>query len=389
MEFALTEPQQLIQQGVRELVRDFDLEYWREKDRRHEFPAELWEALGRGGWLGVAIPETYGGAGQGVLELALVVEEACRAGGGATLSQLFMATPVFGGETVKRHGTEAQRREYLSGIAAGTCDFSMALTEPNAGSNTLAIETRAVRDGDTYVITGQKVFITALDRAHRVLVVARTTPGVEAPRRSFGLSLFLVPTDADGLSYQPIEKVGTHCIESYAVFLDDVRVSVADRVGEEGLGWNYLLDTLNAERIVTAAGCVATADIALTLASRYAGERMVFGRPIGANQGIQFPLAETKILVESARLMNYKAAWRYDRGENPGAEANMAKYLAAEAAFGACDRAMQTLGGYGYAAEYHVERLWRDVRLFRLAPVSQEMILNYVGQRLLGLPRSY
>lgn len=389
MDFEFTDQQRLIQKGVRETVRDFGLEYWREKDRAHAFPEELWQTLGRGGWLGVALPDEYGGAGQGVLELGLVTEEACRAGGGATLSQLFMATPVFGGETVKRHGSEEQRRRYLTKIASGEMDFCMALTEPNAGSNTLAIETRALRDGDVYRISGQKVFTTAIDRAQRCLVVTRTTPAAEAPRKSFGLSLFLADTKAEGLSYQPIDKVGTHCIDSFTVFLDDVRVPLEELVGEEGQGWSYILDTLNSERIVTASGCLATADIALRLASEYASERVVFGRPIGAYQGIQFPLAEIKVEVEMARLMTYKAAWLYDRGENAGAEVNMAKYLAAEVAFRACDRAMQTLGGYGYAAEYHIERLWRDVRLFRLAPVAQEMILNYIGQHVLGMPRSY
>ncbi|MFQ5879703.1 MAG: acyl-CoA dehydrogenase family protein [Dehalococcoidia bacterium] len=389
MDFELTEHQRLIQEGIRETVRDFGLEYWREKDRAHAFPTELWQTLGRGGWLGVAMPEEFGGAGQGILELALVVEEACRAGGGSTLSQLFMTTPVFGGETVKRHGSEEQRRRYLPKIASGEIDFCMALTEPNAGSDTLAIETRAVREGDMYRINGQKVFITAIDRAQRVLVIVRTTPASEAPSRSFGISLFLADTKAEGLSYQSLEKVGTHCIDSFTVFFDDVRVPADELVGDEGKGWTCILDTLNAERVVTAAGCIGTADIALKLACDYAAERVVFGRPIGANQGIQFPLAEIKVEVEMARLMNQKAAWLYDRGENAGAEANMAKYLAAEVAFRACDRAMQTLGGYGYAAEYHLERLWRDVRLFRLAPVTQEMILNYIGRHVLGMPRSY
>ncbi len=389
MDFEFSEQQRLIQQGVRETVRDFGLEYWREKERAQAFPTELWQALGRGGWLGIAIPEEYGGAGQGVLELALVVEEACRAGGGFTLSQLFMVTPVFGGETVKRHGSEKQRRQYLPKIAAGEMDFCMALTEPNAGSNALATETFAVREGDVYRINGQKVWTTAIDKAQRVLVIARTTPAAEAPRKSFGISLFLADSKAEGLSYQPLEKVGTRCLHSCMVFLDDVRVPVDELVGEEGRGWTYILDTLNVERVVTTAGSIASGDIALKLACDYAGRRVVFGRAIGANQGIQFPLAEIKVGLEMARLMNYKAAWLYDRGESAGAEANMAKFLAAEVAFRACDQAMQTLGGYGFAVDSDVERLWRDVRLARIAPVTQEMILNYIGQHVLGMPRSY
>lgn len=389
MDFDYSEQDRLIRDGVRQTLQDFGLDYWREKDRSHAPPSELWEALGAGGWLGVAIPEEYGGAGGGVQELALVVEEACRAGGGSTLSQLFMNTPVFGGETLKRHGSERQRKDYLPRIASGQMDFAMALTEPNVGSNTLAMETKATRSGDNYRITGQKVWITGVNRAHRVLVVARTTPVDEAPRRTAGISLLLVDTKAEGLTYQPLEKLGTHCLDSFMVFLDDVLVPADELVGHEGEGWSYILDTLNAERVITAAGCIATGDIALKLACDYANKRVVFGRPIGSNQGIQFPLAEIKIELEMARLMNQKAAWLYDRGENTGAEANMAKYFAADVAFRACDRAIQTLGGYGYSAEYHLERLWRDVRLFRLAPVTQEMILNYVGQRVLGLPRSY
>jgi acyl-CoA dehydrogenase len=389
MEFQLTDEQRMIQQGVRETTKGFGLEYWRDKDRAHEFPTELWQALGQGGWLGIAIPEEYGGAGRGMLELGLIVEEACRAGGGSTLSQLFMATPVFGGETIKRHGTDAQRHKYLPSIASGQLDFSMALTEPNAGSNALGIETRASRDGDGYRINGQKVWITNIDRAHRCLVVTRTTSQNDAPRKSFGISLFLVETDSPGLSYQPMQKLGTHCLNSCQVFFDDLEVPAADLLGREGEGWTCLLDTLNAERVVTASGCIASADIALKIASEYASERVVFGRTIGANQGIQFPLAECKIMVEAARLLTYKAAWQYDHGEDAGAAANMAKYLAAEVACLACDRAIQTMGGYGYAVESDLERLWRDARLFRIAPVSQEMILNYVGQHVMGMPRSY
>ena len=389
MDFAFTEQQRLIQQGVRDTVKDFGLEYWRDKDRAHEFPTELWRAIGQGGWIGVAIPEKYGGAGQGALELGLVAEEACRAGGGSTLSMLFMVTPVFGAETIKRHGSEEQKEKYLPPMAAGELDFCMALTEPNAGSNTLEIETAAARDGDSYRVNGQKVWITGIDKAQHCLVVTRTTSFQDTPKKSFGLSLLVADLPSEGLTYQSMEKLGTRCINSCQVFFDDVRVPVDGLVGEEGKGWGYILDTLNSERIVTAAGCLATGDIALRLATDYARDRVVFNRPIGANQGIQFPLAEIKINLEAARLLNYKAASLYDSDQNAGAEANMAKYLAAETAFAACDRAIQTMGGYGYAVDSDLERLLRDVRLFRLAPVSQEMILNYIGQHILGMPRSY
>lgn len=389
MDFELNEQQRLIGQGVRDTVKDFGLEYWREKDRAHEFPTELWQTIGKGGWCGIAIPEEYGGAGQGSLELGLVVEEACRAGGGSTLSQLFMTTPVFGAETVKRHGNEEQKKKYLPAMAAGELDFSMALTEPDAGSNTLGIKTTAVRDGDNYRINGQKVWISAIDQAQRCLVVTRTTSLEDAPKKSFGISLFLADVKSDGLTYQPMEKLGTHTINSCQVFFDNVSVPADELVGEEGKGWGYILDTLNSERIVTSAGCLATGDIALKIAAEYGRDRIVFDRPIGSNQGIQFPLADIKISLEAARLLNYQAASQYDSGINAGAAANMAKYLAAETGFAACDRAIQTMGGYGYAVDSDLERLFRDVRLFRLAPVSQEMILNFVGQHVLGMPRSY
>jgi acyl-CoA dehydrogenase len=389
VDFQLSAQQVSIKDAVADLARRFGLDYWRERDLAKEFPTEMWSALGQSGWLGIAIPQEYGGGGMGVLELALVVEEACRAGSGATLSQLFMATPVFGAETLKRHGSEAQRRKYLPRLAAGNLDLCMALTEPNAGSNTLAIQTQAKRDGDDYRVSGQKVWITAIDRAERVLVVARTTPLAEAPRRSHGISLLLAETSAPGISYQPLEKLGTNCLGAYSVYLDNVAVPAEDLIGGEDNGWRCILDTLNAERIITAAGCIATGEIALQLATEYASSRVVFDRPIGSYQAVQFPLARAKIALDMARLMNYKAAWLYDNGKSPGVEANMAKYIAADAAFSACDAALQSFGGNGYSVDNHIARLWRDIRLFRLAPVTQEMILNYVAQHVLRLPRSY
>jgi acyl-CoA dehydrogenase len=265
----------------------------------------------------------------------------------------------------------------------------MALTEPDAGTDTFATATTATRVGDGFVLNGQKVWITAVPEADYILTIARTTPDTEVDRRWKGLSLFLVKAGSAGITTSSLEKVGTNCISSSSVFFDDVVTAADSLVGELDMGWRHLLDTLNTERLVTAAGCIATADIALRIAAEYASGRKVFGRPIGANQGIQFPLAEIKMRLEAARLLTYKAAWQYDNGDSTGAEANMAKYLAAEVAFDACDRAMQTLGGYGFSTEYHIERLWRDVRLFRLAPVPQELILSFVGQHVLGMPRSY
>lgn len=389
MDFQLSEEHTLIKKSVGQLAAQYGLEYWREKDRRNAFPEELWAALAQAGWLGTIIPEHYGGSGLGTLEMAMVIEEVAAAGAGSTVAQLFMMTPVFGALTILRHGSEEQRAHYLPKLATGEMDFSMALTEPDAGSDTLATRTFARKQGDQYSISGQKVWISGVERAGGMLLIARTTPLEVSPKRTFGLSLFLVDPSAPGVSFQPLEKVGTHCVSASMVFFDELVVPRSSLIGEEGQGWKYLVDTLNSERIVTTAGCIATAELALKLAVEYAKSRVVFGQAIGKHQGIQFPLARLKAEVELARLMNYKAAWLFDRHLPCATEANMAKLIAAEAAFSACDQAMQTLGGYGFSTEYHIERLWRDVRLFRLAPVSQEMILNYVAQHVLGLPRSY
>lgn len=390
MDFKRPEHWDLIEDSIQGLSKPYGLDYWREKDGRHEFPTELWHALGENGWLGVSIPTEYGGEGMSFLDVVFVVEMACGGGGGSTLSQLFMATPVFGGETIRRHGSDELKQKLLPGIADGSLDFCMALTEPDAGSDTFATATTAVKNGNgSYVINGQKVWITAVPEADYILAIARTTPAAKAARRSLGLSLFVIDRDAPGVTHAPLPKVGTHCISASAVYFDDVEVPEDRLIGEPDMGWRHLVDTLNTERLVTAAGCLATAELALKIASEYASQRIVFGRPIGANQGIQFPLAELKMRVEAARVLTYKAAWEYDSEPGSGGAANMAKYLAAEVACDATDRAIQTLGGYGLSVEYHVERLWRDCRLFRVAPVANELILSFVGQHVLGLPRSH
>jgi acyl-CoA dehydrogenase len=377
---------------VRALADGFGLEYWAACDRDKRYPAEFWGALGQGGWLGISIPEAYGGAGLGLLENVLVIEEACRAGAGATLSQLFMATPVFGGETIRLHGSEELKSELLPGIAEGRVNFCMALSEPDAGSNTMATRTTAERADGGFVVSGQKIWVTAVPESDFVLAIVRTGPAGENGKRSDGLSLLVIDTDADGISFTPITKVGTNTLSASIINLDGVVVPESRLVGQLDQGWRHLLDTLNSERLVTAAGCIAAADLAIRLACDYARERSVFGRPIGANQAIQFPLAKLRMELEGARLATYRAAWLYDTSADRreiGAAANAAKFLAANVGYAACEQAMQTLGGYGYSTEYHVERLWRDVRLFQVAPVSQEMILNFVSQYVLSLPRSY
>lgn len=390
MDFTITEEQKMLQEGVRKIAQDFGLEYWREKDAKHEFVHELWNELGKNGYIGVAVPEEYGGAGLGMIEMSMIIEELAKSGAGSTVAQLFMLTPVFGGVTIQLHGSENQKREYLPKIASGEMDFCMALTEPNAGSNSLEITTWAEKHGDHYIINGQKIWISGVDTADRMLIVARTARLSDVKKKTEGLSLFIVDPKDPAITAQPIDKVGTHCVRSDTVFIENLVVHKDNLVGEEGKGWYYLVDTLNAERMVTTAGVIGTGQLALQLAVEYAKERKVFNNiPIGAYQGIQFPLAHTKAQLELAQLMNYKAAWLYDQNLPSGREANMAKLIAGEAAFHAADRAMQTMGGYGYSKEYHVERLWRDVRLFRIAPVSEEMILNFIAQHDLGLPRSY
>jgi acyl-CoA dehydrogenase len=390
MNFEITQDQFMLKEGVRKIANDFGLEYWREKDAKHEFVHELWSELGRNGYIGVSISEEYGGAGLGLVEMAMVIEELAKAGAGSTVGQLFMLTPVFGGITIERHGTEAQKQEYLPKIASGEMNFCMALTEPNAGSNSLEITTFARKEGDHYIVNGQKTWISGVNVADKMLLVARTTKKEDVQRKTDGISLFLVDAKDPAITTQPIEKVGTHCVQSDEVFIENLKIHKDNLIGEEGKGWRYLVDTLNAERIVTTAGLVGTGQLALKLAVDYSKERIVFNNtPIGAYQGIQFPLAELSAEMNVAQLMNYKAAWLYDQSLPNGAEANTAKLIAGKAAFGLCDRAMQVLGGFGYAKEYHVERIWRDVRLFKIAPVSEEMILNFIAQHNLGMPRSY
>lgn len=325
-----------------------------------------------------------------MLEVAMAVETLCATGGGSTLSQIFMVNPIFGGISVSLFGSDSMKNELLPGLVSGEVMFAMALTEPDAGSNTLALRSFATQDGDGWRLNGQKIWITAVPQAKKMLVVARTRKLGEGQRKVDGISLFMIDVEREGLTHQPISKLGTNTLPSSSVFFDNVRIERDELVGLEDGGFRQLLDVLNTERIVTTAGLVGTAELSIKLAVEYSINRKVFGgTPIGSYQSLQFPLAEAKVELECARLMNFKAAWLYDRGLPYGSEANMAKFLAGRAAALATDRAMQTMGGMGYAKESHVERLWRDARLFRIAPVSEEMVLNYVAQHDLGMPRSY
>jgi acyl-CoA dehydrogenase len=390
MEFLLSDDQKMIADTARKVGDRFGLDYWRDLDAKKRFPAEFWGAVCEAGLCGVALPEEYGGAGLGMLEMALIVETLAGCGGGSTVGQLFMVNPIFGGVPIARFGSESMKSELLPKLVSGKMNFCMALTEPDAGSNSLEIKTFATRDGNGWRLNGRKIWITAVDSAQKMLVISRTTKAHEVKRRTDGLSMFIIDVERKGLTFTPIDKLGTNTLSSCSVFFEDVRIDGGELVGTLDKGWHELLDVLNTERIVTTAGLVGAGDLALRHAVAYANERRVFGnKPIGSYQGIQFPLAQSFAEIECARLMNYKAASLFDRGLAYGSEANIAKLIASQAASAAIEEAMQTLGGMGYAKETHLERLWRDARLFRFAPISEQMILNFIAMQNLGLPRSY
>ena len=387
MDLAKTE-HNLIRQAVRRICAQFPDDYWREKDSKQEFPEDFYQALAGDGWLGLAIPEAYGGQGRGIAEAAVLLEEVA-ASGAAMNGASAIHLSVFGMEPVVRHGSERLKQTYLPRVATGELHVAFGVTEPDAGTDTSSLTTFARKDGDNYLVRGRKIWTTKAQRAERVLLLVRTTPVEACKRKTDGLTLLLAELQRPEVTISPIPKLGRNAIATCEVVYDDLPVSIADRVGEEGEGFRYILDGMNAERILIAAEAVGIGRVALDRAVRYANERVVFGRPIGKNQGIAFPLAEARTRLDAADLMVRKAAWKLDSGEHCGEEANMAKWLAADAAFQATDQAMQTLGGFGYASEYHVERYWREARLMRIAPVSQEMIMNYVAEHVLGLPRSY
>ena len=388
MDFALTDEQELIRDAVARVCKGFPDEYWAEKDTKHEFPWDFYNAMSEAGWIGVAIPEAYGGSGRGITEASIVLETVAASGAamnGATPLHLSM----FGMEPVVKYGSEEMKQKYLPRVASGEMHVAFGVTEPDAGTDTTSITTFARREGDNYIVRGRKVWTTKALQSERVLLLVRTTARNEVERRTDGMTLLLAELQRDEVTISPIDKVGRNAVATCEVVYDDLPVKVTDRVGEEGKGFSYLISGLNAERILIAAEALGIGKAALRRAVNYANERVVFGRPIGKNQGIAFPLAEAKMRLDAAELMIRKAAWMLDNGQPCGAEANMAKWLAADACFQAADQAMQTHGGFGYAKEYHVERYWREARLMRIAPISQEMIQNYVCEHVLGLPRSY
>ncbi|MFE6822193.1 acyl-CoA dehydrogenase family protein [Streptomyces sp. NPDC057690] len=377
-----------IRKGIRQLCSAFPNAYWREVDERHEFPWEFYDALAAGGWIGIAVPEEYGGGGQGVTEASIVLEEVA-ASGAAMNGCSAIHISIFGMNPIVRYGSPELRRTYLPKVASGELHVAFGVTEPDAGTDTTRISTTAVRRGDHYVVRGRKVWMTKASLSQRSLLLVRTTPVGEVARKTDGLSLLFADLKAPGIDIRPIPKVGRNAVVSCEVTFDDVEVPVTDRVGAEGEGFRYLLDGLNPERILVASEALGIGRASIARAVEYANERVVYGHPIGRNQGVAFPLAEAYARLHAAELAVREASWRYDEGRPCGEHANMAKWLAAEAAFQAADQAVQTLGGYGYALEYDVSRWWREARLMRLAPVPQEMILNYLAEHVLGLPRSY
>ena len=383
---SVQEARQSIREEVRRLCEDFPDRYWQDVDKHEKYPQEFVDALTESGYLAALIPEEYGGAGLGITEASIILEEINRSGGNSAVCHAQMYTMG----TLLRHGNEDQKRRYLPAIAQGKLRLqAFAVTEPNAGSETTRIETRAVRKGDRYIVNGQKIFISRARYSDLMLLLARTTPYEELKDKTQGLSVFLVDMREvkKGLDIQPLDIMVNH--HTTTVFFEDMEVPVENRIGEEGKGFRYIIDGWNAERILVASESIGDGRWFVDRASKYATNRVVFGRPIGMNQGIQFPIAKAYAHVEAADLMRFTAASKFDRGEKCGSEANMAKLLASEAAWEAADVCMSTYGGYGFARDYDIERKFRETRLLVAAPVSNNMILAFLGQNVLGMPKSY
>ena len=387
LDFTLTSEQQAIVEQVAKIAARFDDAYWLTRDREGGFPHEFHAAFAEAGWLGIAMPEEYGGAGLGITEAALMMGTIAESGAGFSGASAIHMN-IFGLNPVVVFGSEEQKRRFLPPLIRGKDKACFAVTEPNAGLDTSRIKTKAVRDGDHYVVSGQKVWISTAQVTNRILLLARTSPRDDA-RPADGLTLFYTDFDRARIEVREIEKMGRKAVDSNQLFIDELRVPAGDRIGEEGKGFSYILHGFNPERILIAAEAVGLGRAALRRATRYAGERVVFDRPIGQNQGIQHPLAQRWVELEAADLLVLKAATLYDQKQPCGAEANAAKYFAAEVGFKACETAILTHGGMGYAKEFHVERFLREAWVPRLAPVSPQLILSFIAEKVLGLPKSY
>ena len=382
-------PEQLrIRDAIARLCQDFDDAYWLERDRQGGFPEDFYGAVARGGWLGIAMPEAFGGAGLGISEAAVMMQAVAQSGAGFSgASALHMN--IFGLNPVVKFGTEEQKRRFLPPLIRGEEKACFAVTEPDVGLDTTHLKTRAERRGDRYLVSGRKIWISTAQVAHKMLLLARTTPLAEVTRPSDGISLFYTALDRSRVEVREIAKMGRKAVDSNLLFIDGLDVPRADLIGEEGKGFQLILHGMNPERVLIAAEAVGLGFAALAKAAAYARERIVFGRPIGQNQGVQHPLAQCWAELTAAELTVRHAAALYDAGQPCGAEANAAKYLAAEACWRACETAIMTHGGMGYAQEYHVERYLREAQIARLAPVSPQLVLSHIAERVLGLPKSY
>lgn len=387
MSYPLNEEQLQIRDAVRDVCSDFPGEYWRKLDEVQGYPTEFIRALTEGGWLAALIPEQYGGSGLGILEASLIMEAINTSGGNAAAchAQMYIM------DVLTRRGTDRQRERFLPELATGRLRLqAFGVTEPTTGSDTTQLQTRAVKRGDSYIVHGQKVFTSRVEHSDLMLLLVRTTPIDDVKRRTHGLSILLVDlaeADGKGIEIRPLRTMINH--HTCEVFLDGLEVPAANLIGEEGEGFRALLDGLNAERILIAAECIGDGDWFMHKACGYARGRIVFGRPIGQNQGIQFPLAKARAHIDAADLMRFRAAEMYDAGEPCGPQANMAKLLAADASWEAANACLQTHGGFGFASDYDVERKFRETRLYQVAPISTNLILSYIAEKVLGLPRSY
>ncbi len=388
MDFALTPPQQSIGDSVARVCALFDDSYWLAKDRDGQFPHEFYKAIADAGFLGICIPERFGGSGLGVTEATIMMREIAKSGAGMSGASAVHMN-VFGLNPVVVFGSDEQRARMLPGIVEGREKACFAVTEPGTGLNTTQLKTRAERHGDRYIVNGQKVWISTAQVAHKILLLARTTPLDQVKTPTHGLSLFYADFDRHRIDVREIDKMGRKAVDSNELFIENFEIPAADRIGEEGRGFEYILHGMNPERMLIAAEAVGLGQLALTRAAAYAKQRIVFDRPIGQNQAIQHPLAKNWIELEAAWLMTLSAAWQYDQGLPCGPAANAAKYLAGEAGFQACEQAVMTHGGFGYAKEYHVERYLREILIARIAPVSPQLILSFIGEKVLGLPKSY
>ena len=388
MDFTVTPEQEAIRTAIAKVCATFDLEYWLKKDRAGGFPHELHAALARDGWLGIAMPVDYGGAGLGIVEAAIMMQTIAASGAGMSGASAVHMN-IFSLNPVVVFGADAQKKRWLPALIAGRDRACFGVTEPDTGLDTTHLKTRAVRDGDAYVVSGRKIWTSTAQVANKILLLTRTTPIEQAGKPTQGLTLFYTDLDRKAVEVREIEKMGRKAVDSNLLFIDNLRVPAADRIGEEGRGFEYILHGFNPERILVAAEAVGLGRAALERAAEYAKTRVVFGRPIGQNQAIQHPLAKCWMELEAANLMVFKAASLYDAGKPCGAEANAAKYLAGEAGFRACEAAVMAHGGMGYAKEYHVERFLREALIPRITPISPELILCFIAEKVLGLPKSY